>query len=295
MRFTVSCFLALAVVLSLLAAGCTGGRGPSCTPATQGADCQPWEFCNASSSTCAPLPGYCTSEDDCTKKDNLTTCDLANTHLCVFQAGRCRTTANCDTWQVCTDNQTCSAAPGFCDSSSQCNPVFEVCDTTQHKCGPAPGYCNHNTDCNAWENCDVVSKKCYLLQGRCNHDGDCDNWQTCSVANDATVHYCIPKAGYCLTQNDCDLTWSKCDASTHTCVARQGFCGNDNECNPWEYCVLDTHTCAPQPDRCGSASDCGDWQICDSGNNCKAKVGFCDTKGDCVSGEVCNEATHTCQ
>lgn len=291
MRSSVSCFLALAVILSVLAAGCTGGRGTTCA---QDTDCKSWEFCNQSDKTCALLPGYCSSEDDCTKKDELMTCDLVNTHLCVFKEGLCRTNANCDAWQVCTGNQTCRAAPGFCDADSQCNPVFEFCNPTQHKCGPAPGFCTASTDCSSWEKCDVVSKKCYLIEGRCNLDGDCENWQTCSLKDTATPHTCVPKEGFCMTQNDCDLSWSKCDDSAHKCVARQGFCGSDNECNPWEYCGLDAHTCAPKPDRCSLTSDCGDWQICDSGHYCQAKVGFCNTKADCVAGEVCNEEIHKC-
>lgn len=292
MRFAVLCLLALAVVMALLAAGCTGSRGATCTADT---DCKSWEFCNQSAGACSSLPGYCTSDGDCTARDNLTVCDITNTHLCVFQAGRCRTDVNCGSWEVCTSNQTCMAAPGYCDADSQCNPVFEYCNPSQHKCGPAPGYCVADTDCEAWQKCDIVSKKCYLLEGRCDVDGDCADWQTCSVKTDTTAHYCVPKTGFCLTQNDCDLTWSKCDATSHKCIARQGFCSADNECNPWEYCGLDAHQCLPAPDRCDLDTDCGDWQICNGGHYCKAKLGSCDTNADCVSGEVCDQASHSCQ
>ncbi len=292
MRPAVSCFLALAVVLSVLAAGCTGGRGS--TPCADNLACESWEFCNASSTMCTPLPGYCNAEDDCTARDALMTCDLASTHLCIFTEGRCRTNANCARWQACDSRQTCRAAPGYCDSNSQCDAVFEFCNPSTHKCGPAPGYCKGDTDCDSWEKCDVVSKKCYLLEGRCDLDGDCGSWQTCSLTDEGPSHICVSKAGFCMTQNDCDLSWSKCDDPTHKCIARQGFCGGDNECNAWEYCGEDEHRCVSQPDRCSTADDCGDWQVCDSGHYCLARLGYCNTKADCVQGEVCNQETHLC-
>jgi hypothetical protein len=288
MRVLALCLLVLAV----LAVGCTGRGATACT---ENGNCKSWEFCNLSAKTCALLPGYCSGETDCTQRDELMTCDLASTHLCVFKEGRCRTNANCDRWQSCSSNQTCRAAPGFCDSDGQCDPAFEFCNPAQHKCGPAPGYCVRDLDCSAWEKCDVVSKKCYLLEGRCNLEGDCENWQTCSLKEAATAHNCVPKKGFCMTQNDCDLSWSKCDDPTHKCIARQGFCGADNECNPWEYCGLEKHTCAPNPDRCNIEADCGNWQLCDSGHYCKARLGFCNTRTDCITGEICNQATHRCE
>lgn len=284
MRALIVCFMALAV----LAAGCTGGRGG--TSCDDNSKCKSWEFCNMSSKTCAPLAGYCTSEDDCTKRDALMTCDLADTHLCVFKGGRCRTNANCENWQVCDAQQACRAAPGYCDSDSQCDPVFEFCNPNTNKCGPAPGYCKGDTDCDSWEKCDVVSKKCYLLEGRCDLDGDCENWQTCEVK----THFCLPKPGFCINDGNCD-EWARCDQPNHKCVARQGFCGTDNECNSWEFCPEEEHRCVPQRDRCSSPDHCGDWQVCTGDHYCKARVGYCDTRLDCVAGDVCNQETHLCQ
>jgi len=276
------------IAVMIMVAGCAGGtRGPA--TCKEDKSCQSWQFCNQSSSLCITKPGYCDNETQCSAKDPLMTCDLASTHLCIFSQGTCRINANCEMWQVCASG-TCRAAPSYCESDSQCDPAFEFCNPSTHKCGPAPGYCISDTDCDSWKKCDVVSKRCYMLPGRCDLDADCLSWQACDIK----THNCNAKAGYCVNQNDCE-GWARCDLQTKKCVARQGYCGNDNECNDWEFCNKDTYQCTPQPDRCGSNENCGDWQVCDSGHFCNAKVGFCDSDGDCVQGEVCNQGTHKCQ
>ena len=276
------------IVLAVLAFGCTGGGG-SAGCASNG-DCQSWQSCNATSKSCETLPGYCDAEADCGANDTLMTCDLARTHLCIFKEDRCRTNANCDIWQVCDSQQSCRAAPGYCDSDGQCNPSFEFCNPATHQCGPAPGYCTKDTDCDSWKKCDTVSRRCYMIPGRCDVDGDCENWQTCELK----THFCQPKTGFCINDGNCQ-NWARCDPASNKCVARQGYCGTDNECNAWEYCKTDTHRCVVQRDRCGLDSDCGSWQTCATDHFCRARVGYCNDNADCVSGEVCNQQTHLCQ
>ena len=271
----------------LILAGCTGGaRGStSCKDNTQ---CKSWQFCNTTSGSCTLLAGYCEANDQC--KDEFTECDLNGTHTCVFKEGLCRSSANCQTWQVCDSTMHCRPSPGFCDADEQCDAVFEFCNPSTHKCGPAPGYCNADTDCDSWERCDVVSKRCFLLEGRCDLDGDCENFETCNLK----THFCEPKVGFCQNDDDCPV-YAKCDLASKKCVARQGFCVADNECNQWEFCSGQNHTCTPNKDRCGSNEHCGDWQVCDSLHFCKAKLGYCNDNGDCLQGEVCNQQTHRCQ
>src|SRR5512136_2344246 len=90
------------IALALLTAGC-GGRGTSaCKDNTQ---CQPWQYCNTTSGACATMAGYCDADAQC--RDNMTTCDVGGTHLCVYKEGMCRTSANCQSWQVCDSTLHC--------------------------------------------------------------------------------------------------------------------------------------------------------------------------------------------
>ncbi|MBN2694944.1 hypothetical protein JXR93_09800 [bacterium] len=45
--------------------------------------------------------------------------------------------------------------------------------------------------------------------------------------------------------------------------------------------------------KCGT---CGDWQECNTKTgSCDAKAGFCNTKDECSTGQVCDETSHTCK
>lgn len=270
--------------ITIFLAGCGGNTGP--TTCTSDSTCQSWQLCT--NSTCTVRPGFCVADGDCS--DNLTICDAASSHLCVFKEGSCRKTSDCQGWQVCDSEFKCRPAPGYCDADNQCDQPSEFCNPSKHQCGPAPGYCVDSRDCEAWKQCDITTKRCTLLDGKCDVDGDCESWQVCTIK----THICKAKVGFCISTEDCSA-WTLCDKTTNKCIARQGYCIAHNECNDWELCSSQTHRCVPDKDRCNLNSNCGTWQVCDSSHYCSAKTGFCNTAADCVQGEQCNQQTHTCQ
>ena len=258
---------------------------PGCTT---DAECMAWQRCNLTLKACQSATGYCDFDSECNSE--LLRCDTNITHTCVFIPGRCNTSLNCEPWQVCSSDNHCQPAPGFCSDNNQCDALFEYCNPSSHKCSPKPGFCNADTDCNSWEKCDTQSRKCFLMQGRCVLDSDCASWQAC----DLKTRLCIAKTGFCANDEGCP-SWAKCDPASNKCIPRAGYCDADNQCNQWEFCSSKTHRCTVMADRCGTKADCGWWQICTKDNHCRAAVGYCTFDSDCVAGERCNEQTHLCQ
>lgn len=284
--------LILPIILVFILYGCIGGS--SCSDNSQ---CENWQFCNVSKGICAAKEGYCQSNSGC--NDTLLECDTNSTHTCVYKTDKCRSDANCKKWQVCDASNNCQPKPGYCSKHSQCNATYQICDSQKHKCTPKAGFCEQDFDCKGWEKCDAKSKKCSTIKGRCNNDADCDAWEKCYIdeyKDQGLVNVCFPKnpGVVCTSDYHCDTTWQKCDRTIKKCIPRQGYCDTDNRCNSWEYCDLTDHKCTSRPDMCNTAADCNSWEYCTSQHNCKAKLGYCTVDNDCASG-VCNEKTHTCQ
>ncbi len=254
----------LAIIwLSLFAlAGC----GSNCVE-----DCKNWQYCGWSDASyayeCLPEDGRCETSADCLTDQ---VCNIG-TNECEY-----RCSPNCQSWQVCLPGNSCGLKEGFCDEFTNCGDGKE---------------------------CNLKSHECEFV---CTPS--CDYWQVCSDGID-----CIPRVGYCAEDSQCPSN-KFCDPFTHKCsyecsprcsswelclpenqcIIGNGRCDEDNPCERGGSismsCNMETHICEKDLGVCNPI--CKPWERCNSSNSCEVGTGFCSSNSDCPRG-VCQE-NHVC-
>ena len=248
------------------------------TPCDDGNSCTAGDHCQAGWCAKAANVCKCTSDSECSAKDDKDLCN--GTLYCDKAVGACKvnpaTVVSCPALadQPCLSN-VCQKATGSCEAvalpdGATCDADGNSCTTTD-SCSKGACIADENV-CDCQSTFDCKSKEDGDL---CNGQLYCDKTVAKCKVNPATVVFC-PYAG------DTACLKNTCDGSTGTCFYKPATEGqpcdaDGNPCSPDDSCVQGSCVADALTCDCQSNADCA---AKEDGDLCNGSL-FCD-KGKCV-------------
>ncbi len=198
----------LALAISLLLAGCSGG-GDSKAQCEKDGDCPANWRCDAYAMICRCI------------NDNA--CNVGGGERCMPN-GTCQLYTGCSSDPECGSCQRCEVSTGECLCTGDCACAEgEFCNSSGF-CQPSTG-CFDNDDCATGEFCDTSAKSC-IPTNTCTNKYQCPFGQICAGGT------CVSG---CEDHGDCPFHQACING-----VCTQGVCPDDSFCDFMEYCSAGT-------------------------------------------------------
>ncbi|MSQ84262.1 MAG: hypothetical protein EXR77_15495 [Myxococcales bacterium] len=238
---------------------------------------------------CLPGAGKVCSDGDACTTDN---CDKA-TGACGFGpivgcGGNCKSPADCDDANPCTDNACSGGKCAFVNNTAGCsdnNPCTNPDACASGKCQPGPGKnCNDNNPCTT-DVCDL---------GNCvfnNSTAACTDGNACTLTDVCNAGICKPgPLKSCNDNNPCSD--DSCNTATGNCVfaANALVCSDGNACTDGDGCK--NSACAGGPAKNCSDGNACTADVCSAATGCTYTnlTGACEDGNACTVGDLCTAA-----